>query len=115
MLTGADASLLAGVAAVIWFGYSAGWEARAGRTPGKRLCGLAVVTAGDGRPDAAAAALRTLARVVDWLPAGYLLGAFVVAADDGRRLGDRVAGTRVVHVDARDRADAVAPAGDPVP
>ncbi|ESP89214.1 RDD family protein, partial [Candidatus Halobonum tyrrellensis] len=74
-----EPSLLVGVGTVVWFGYFAGLEALAGRTLGKRLLGLTVVTDAGGRPDAAAAAVRTLCRVVDWLPAGYLLGAAVVA------------------------------------
>jgi uncharacterized RDD family membrane protein YckC len=68
-----------------------------GRTVGKAAFGLVVVSA-DGRPCTyPAAAVRTLFRFVDWLPAGYLLGLVAIALTDrDRRLGDLAAGTVVV-------------------
>lgn len=105
----ADTSLLAGVGTVVWFGYFSVLETLAGQTPGKRALGVTVVTEDGDRPDAAAAVGRTLFRVVDWLPAGYLLGVVVlVAGGDGRRVGDRLAGTRVVRTPS---ADDEAPGG----
>lgn len=73
---------------------------RDGQTPGKRMCGLAVVH-DDGTPVGAGASVtRNLLRAVDFLPVGYVAGAItMLAAGDGRRLGDLAAGTLVVHVD----------------
>jgi uncharacterized RDD family membrane protein YckC len=67
-----------------------------GRTLGKAIVGLSVV-ADDGstlRPGPAAA--RTLLRIVDGLPAFYLVGFIVVLASKGKRIGDMAAGSKVV-------------------
>jgi len=70
-----------------------------GQTPGKRALDLRVV-AGNGTPVGWMAAFaRNLLRVVDLLPAGYATGLVASLFDPwGRRLGDVVAGTLVVHV-----------------
>ena len=70
-----------------------------GQTPGKRALGLRVV-AGDGAPVGwLAAIVRNLMRTVDMLPLGHACGLVSSLADPwGRRLGDLVAGTLVVHV-----------------
>lgn len=80
-----------------------------GRTPGKRALGLRVI-AGNGAPVGWLAAFtRNLLRTVDMLPFGYATGLVASLADPwGRRLGDMVAGTLVVH-DARPRAPHAAP------
>ena len=69
-----------------------------GQTPGKRALELRVVS-GDGAPVGWLAALvRNLLRTVDMLPVGYGFGLVASLADPyGRRLGDMVAGTLVVH------------------
>src|SRR5690606_26380883 len=69
-----------------------------GQTPGKRALELRVVS-GDGAPVGWLAALvRNLLRTVDMLPVGYGFGLVSSLADPyGRRLGDMVAGTLVVH------------------
>src|SRR5690606_13759230 len=69
-----------------------------GQTPGKRALELRVVS-GDGAPVGWLAALvRNLLRTVDMLPVGYGFGLVSSLADPyGRRLGDLVAGTLVVH------------------
>jgi uncharacterized RDD family membrane protein YckC len=94
---------LHGGPAWIWIGASwAYWivlERMWGTTVGKRLFGLRV-TSEDGKQITWGQSLgRNLMRLVDSIPfvVPYLLG-FVVAVTDGerRRLGDRVAGTRVV-------------------
>jgi uncharacterized RDD family membrane protein YckC len=70
------------------------WE---GRTLGKRLFGLRVISA-DGSPASFTAVLiRNLLRVVDFLPAFYGLGLLaIVLSPRSQRLGDLAAGTFVV-------------------
>jgi uncharacterized RDD family membrane protein YckC len=69
-----------------------------GQTPGKRAMELRVVSA-DGAPVGwLAAFVRNLLRTVDALPLGYGFGLAASLWDPfGRRLGDMVAGTLVVH------------------
>lgn len=69
-----------------------------GRTPGKLAMGLRVVSA-DALPVSwTASVVRNLLRVADMLPALYAFGlASMLLGRDSRRLGDRVAGTLVVH------------------
>jgi uncharacterized RDD family membrane protein YckC len=73
------------------------FEMAVGQTVGKRLLGLRVVRADGSRPSVAAIAVRTLLRLVDWLPALYLLGFLAMLATGARRqrLGDLAAKTRV--------------------
>ncbi len=72
-------------------------EARTGRSVGKRVMGVRVVTT-TGRPIGwRAAALRNLLRAADALPTGYLVGlASMGITSRFQRLGDLVAGTMVV-------------------
>lgn len=86
--------------------FEALWD---GQTPGKRALGLRVVSS-DGAPIGwMASFVRNLLRTVDMLPFGYGAGLATSLADPwGRRLGDIVARTLVVHV-PRDAA-VVAPA-----
>lgn len=79
-----------------------------GQTVGKKALGLRVVAA-DGAPVGWLAAItRNLLRTVDMLPFGYAAGLAASLIDPhGRRLGDMVAGTLVVHVEShRDAANA---------
>jgi len=73
-------------------------EAVWGQTVGKRVLGLRVV-ARDGAPvNWSAAITRNLLRTVDMLPFGYAVGLLSSLFDaHGRRLGDMVAATLVVH------------------
>lgn len=68
-----------------------------GRSPGKALLRLRVVSS-DGHPlTIASSMLRNLLRAADWLPGAYALGLAVMSRDRRfRRLGDLVAGTMVV-------------------
>ena len=70
-----------------------------GQTPGKRALDLRVVSS-DGAPIGwLAACVRNLMRTVDLPPFGYACGLVSGLFDPwGRRLGDLVAGTMVVHV-----------------
>jgi uncharacterized RDD family membrane protein YckC len=68
-----------------------------GRTPGKRLTGLRVVSEDGRQLGWSASLLRNLMRMVDSLPAGYLLGVVsMIASPRVQRLGDLVAGTIVI-------------------
>lgn len=80
-------------------------EALWGQTLGKRVLRLQVVAA-DGAPVGwLAAIVRNLLRTVDMLPFGYAAGLICSLVDaHGRRLGDLVAGTLVIHQPARDTA-----------
>lgn len=82
---------------VSWF-YGALFEiALQGRTPGKLLLGLRVVTATGAPASAGQIVLRNLLRGADFLPVGYGVGVLAMLTDRGlRRLGDRVGGTMVV-------------------
>jgi len=77
--------------------YYFGFEVAVGQTVGKRLLGLRVTRADGSRPSVAAIAMRTLLRLVDWLPALYLVGFIAMLATGVRRqrLGDLAARTRV--------------------
>lgn len=88
--------------------FEAMWD---GRTPGKRAMGLRVI-AGNGAPVGWLAAFtRNLLRVVDMLPLGYAAGLVSSLLDPwGRRLGDMVAGTLVVH-DTPSQTTQAAPGG----
>ena len=80
-------------------GYYFVFEVTVGQSVGKRLLGLQVTRADGSRPSAAAIAARTLLRLLDWLPALYLVGfiAMLATGDERRqRLGDLAANTRVV-------------------
>ena len=83
---------------VLTWCYSIVLEGLFGATPGKRLLGLKVV-AEDGAPLSwNAAIVRNLLRTVDMLPFGYCAGLLCSLFDrHGRRLGDLVAGSQVIH------------------
>jgi uncharacterized RDD family membrane protein YckC len=78
------------------FVYHFAFEWRDGRTPGKRLLGLRVVSDDGGPVDDRASFLRNALRLVDGL--GYWTVAVLVLAyrGDGRRVGDVAGGTLVV-------------------
>ena len=82
---------------VISFGYYIYLEGTYGRTIGKMALGLVVVTEEGGDVNYGAAAIRTLLRVIDVLPALYLVGfVLLVVTDRNQRLGDIAADTVVV-------------------
>lgn len=90
-------------AALIYFLYHPVLEiAMGGLTPGKRMAELRIV-ASDGRaPGPVALLVRNLLRLVDWLPAFYMLGlGLMFFRQDQRRLGDIVADTVVVYDEPR--------------
>ena len=68
----------------------------AGRTPGKRLAGLRVLSESGHVPSAGALVTRNVFRIVDSLPVGYVVGLlFVFFGKRHLRLGDIAAGTVV--------------------
>ncbi len=74
----------------------------AGRTPGKRMLGLAVTDSQGRAPRPAAVVMRNLLLLVDLLPGLGLVGLVVAATDPAhRRLGDMVAGTMVIEQPGR--------------
>ncbi|MEG3791357.1 RDD family protein [Lysobacter sp. CCNWLW3] len=97
---------------LLWFyhvAFEAMWD---GRTPGKRALGLRVVAENGAPVGWMQSFVRNLLRVVDMLPFGYAFGLIASYADPyGRRLGDMVAGTLVVHEPRRHEA-AAAPVGN---
>lgn len=100
------------VVMIIVIGYYIVFEAfNGGRTPGKAVFGIRVVTVDGSALSLGAVTLRTLMRLVDFLPAAYAIGAIaVVTSARNQRLGDLVANTVVV----RDRIP-VSPATTPMP
>lgn len=76
-----------------------------GRTPGKRMAGVRIVTRTGGTPSVGALLVRNVFRLIDCLPGIYLVGLVcALVTRDHVRIGDLAAGTLLVH----DRADAVA-------
>jgi len=75
-------------------------EAYAGATIGKLICGLRVIRAGgEGKPGLIKSFLRNVGRVVDSLPAFNILGVIlIIGSPQKARFGDRIADTRVIHL-----------------
>ncbi len=87
--------------ALLWVTYYAVLEGLFGVTLGKRIAGLRVTDLEGRRIGWQAAIVRNLARLLDVLPFAYLLGGILtLATRQHQRLGDRLAGTLVVPVDA---------------
>jgi uncharacterized RDD family membrane protein YckC len=89
----ADAALYLGLVLVYYFAL----EATIGQTVGKLLTGVRVVRADGDRPPVGAVAIRTVVRLVDWLPLLYLVGFLTMLATGARRqrLGDLAARTGI--------------------
>jgi uncharacterized RDD family membrane protein YckC len=68
-----------------------------GRTPGKRMAGVRIVTRHGGTPSVGALLVRNLFRLIDCLPFLYLVGLIVCLMSEQRvRVGDMAAGTLLV-------------------
>jgi uncharacterized RDD family membrane protein YckC len=68
-----------------------------GRTPGKRMAGVRVVTREGDIPSAGALLLRNVFRLLDSMPGLYLVGLVtVILTDQHVRVGDLAAGTLLV-------------------
>lgn len=69
-----------------------------GATLGKYLLGLRVVQPDGANPGLGKSTLRNMLRLVDGLPFLSILGVVLILTSSERtRVGDRVAGTRVIH------------------
>jgi uncharacterized RDD family membrane protein YckC len=80
-----------------------------GRTPGKRMAGIHIVTREGGSPGVGALLTRNVFRLVDALPLLYGVGLLAtLATRDHVRVGDMAAGTLLVY----ERPDVVLP--DPI-
>lgn len=83
--------------ALLWVTYYAVFEGMFGATPGKLLARLRVTDLEGRRISWQGATLRNVARLLDALPFGYLLGGVLtLTSRQHQRLGDRFAGTLVV-------------------
>lgn len=85
-------------AAAIYFLYHPVLEiAMRGKTPGKRMAGVRIVTRHGDIPSIGALLLRNLFRIIDSLPTFYLVGLItVIVTDQNVRIGDLAAGTLLV-------------------
>jgi len=112
---GAGAGYVIAVLAILFFlvefGYWVLFEVLgSGRSPGKRVVGLRVVQLGGEAPTFRASAARTVLRLVDMLPAFYLVGMVsVLLTQRNQRLGDLVGRTVVVTERPGGAAPGVAP------
>lgn len=101
---GVDADLQGGAGAaalVLWLGLAIGYhtlaEWRVGSTVGKYLVNIRVVKDSGTPLSLRSSAIRNVVRLLDWFPVWYVLGIVVlVYSDENKRLGDRIAGTKVV-------------------
>ncbi len=94
------AGVVAVIAFAVWWIYPVVFEVLwQGQSPGKRAMRLRVVRS-DGAPVGwQGSVVRNLLRTVDMLPLGYAAGIVTGFLDPwGRRLGDIVAGTLVIHL-----------------
>ncbi|RMG16197.1 MAG: RDD family protein [Deltaproteobacteria bacterium] len=83
-----------------------------GQTIGKRLLGLRTLHETGVRIDFFQSLIRNLLRILDMLPATYLVGGLVaLASTRRRRLGDLLAGTLVVQEDRQPPPEAILPPG----
>jgi uncharacterized RDD family membrane protein YckC len=72
--------------------------AMAGRTPGKRMAGVRIVTVEGMVPGAGAIVVRNLFRFVDGLPIMYLVGLVTtIVTRRNQRIGDLAAGTLLIY------------------
>lgn len=103
-----NAALAAGFISIViltlFIGYDIAFEVlNNGRTPGKRVTGIRVVTSGGGPVRFAASTIRNVLRVVDFLPGLYFVGIMTIFLSvRHQRVGDLAASTLVI----RDRLPA---------
>lgn len=93
-----SAALMLLPAAAIYFLYHPAFEIfTRGRTPGKRIAGVRIVNREGGIPSVSAVLIRNVFRLVDSLPAFYVVGLVTTVLSQQRlRVGDMAAGTLLV-------------------
>jgi uncharacterized RDD family membrane protein YckC len=75
-----------------------------GRTPGKRMTGIRIVTLRGETPGIGALLIRNLFRLIDSLPMAYIIGLVcTLCTRQHVRIGDLAAGTLLVYEDKIDR------------
>jgi len=101
---------------IFWFYFPFFETVWNGQTPGKRMVRLRVIKE-NGYPIGPVEALvRNLVRIVDFLPAGYLIGVIaMLCSRNARRLGDLAAGTVVVRERPAVRLEELTPFLPPAP
>jgi uncharacterized RDD family membrane protein YckC len=68
-----------------------------GRTPGKRIAGVRLIARGGGTPSSGALLIRNVFRLIDCMPAFYIVGLFAtLISSQHLRIGDLAAGTLLV-------------------
>jgi uncharacterized RDD family membrane protein YckC len=86
-----------GIQFLLWLIYFTYFEGTSGQTIGKKFAHVRVVKENGSSCDFGSALVRSILRIVDSLPAIYILGIILIAATDKRqRLGDMLAKTIVV-------------------
>lgn len=77
----------------------------AGRTPGKRIAGVRIVRADGALPGVGTILIRNVFRLVDSMPAFYVVGLTVtIFAARSQRIGDLAAGTLLVYDEPPEQA-----------
>jgi uncharacterized RDD family membrane protein YckC len=77
-----------------------------GRTPGKRMAGIRIVTRNGSSPGVAAQLVRNVFRIIDSFPVGYGVGLFTcLVTRDHVRVGDLAAGTLMIYENRHALAD----------
>ena len=96
-LEGGPASIALGVWFVLSLGYHTILEWLFGKTIGKALVSIRVTNTSGSTPSLLASIIRNIVRLIDWIPALYLIGIVgIIISDRQQRLGDKLAGTVVV-------------------
>jgi uncharacterized RDD family membrane protein YckC len=86
--------------AAIYFLYHPVWEVvTRGRTPGKRMAGVQIVSREGGAPGVGALLVRNVFRLIDSFPVAYAVGLVTTMFTRNHvRIGDLAAGTLLVYV-----------------
>jgi uncharacterized RDD family membrane protein YckC len=85
------------VAVIIWILYFPYFESRSGQTPGKRVMGIKVTKENGKALTFGDALIRTVFRIIDFLPVAYIIGLIVILVSQKKqRIGDMAAKTIVV-------------------
>jgi uncharacterized RDD family membrane protein YckC len=86
-----------GVQFLLWLIYFTYFEGTSGQTIGKKFAHVKVIKENGSSCDIGSALVRSILRIIDSLPAIYILGIILIAATEKKqRLGDMLAKTIVV-------------------